>query len=136
MYVYLIYLAIFIAFPCLALAWFLRHELKKYRRTAFWCLVFVYVLGGTWDWLAVQTGLWRYNSAHTVGLWLGGLPVEEFIGFYLFGGLLIVLTALAFLSRAPHAAMSPGKREPLPRPTTEEAAIGPALQDSNKRGGA
>ncbi len=92
--VYLLYLTVFFLLPGLVLSWLNRRELRRYRRTVLWCLFFVYTLGGLWDWLAVRTGLWRYDSAPTLGLWLAGLPVEEFIGFYVLGTLLMVNVVL------------------------------------------
>lgn len=90
MYVYLLYLLIFFAVPVIILGWVQRKELVRYRRTVFWCLLFVYTVGWFWDWLAFRTGVWRYDSAETVGIWVDGIPVEEFIGFYILGTLLLV----------------------------------------------
>ncbi len=90
--VYLIYLLVFFAIPVLVLGWWRRDTVQRYRRTLLWCLVFVFTLGGLWDWLSVRTGVWFYDSAPTVGIWLAGLPVEEFIGFYVLGTLLFFLT--------------------------------------------
>ena len=87
--VYLIYLSIFFVLPVLILGWITRKELIKYKKTILWCLVFVYAFGFIWDWLAVQTGVWKYDSAETIGIGLDGIPVEEFIGFYIFGTLFI-----------------------------------------------
>ncbi len=87
--VYLIYLSIFFVFPVLILGWITRKELIKYKRTLLWCLIFVYTFGFIWDWIAVQTGVWGYDSAEKIGIGLGGIPIEEFIGFYLFGTLFI-----------------------------------------------
>ncbi len=100
MYVYLTFLLIFFLAPVALLSWFNRHELRAHRRTVLWCLVFVFTLGWLWDWLSVQTGLWWYDSAPTLGLWLDGLPVEEFLGFYLLGTLLIVNVVLLVLRRS------------------------------------
>jgi len=97
--VYALFLLIFFAIPVLLLGWFLRADFRRYRRTVLWCLAFVFTLGGTWDWLAYRTGLWRYDSAKTLGIWIDGLPVEEFLGFYLLGTLLMVSVAFAILKK-------------------------------------
>ena len=89
MYVYLIFLLAFFLVPLLAVVWIVGRDLIRYQRTLLWCLGFVYTIGWLWDWLSVRTGVWRYDSAETVGLWVGGLPVEEFVGFYVLGTLLI-----------------------------------------------
>jgi lycopene cyclase domain-containing protein len=41
----------------------------------------VVVLFGGWDLVAVRHGEWSYGGRYTVGLWLAGLPVEEWLFF-------------------------------------------------------
>ncbi|MFC1557014.1 lycopene cyclase domain-containing protein [candidate division KSB1 bacterium] len=94
MYVYLNFLLIFFVVPVIILGFLLRNEIRKYSKTILWCLFFVYTLGLLWDWLSVRTGIWRYDSAPSLGLWIDGLPVEEYIGFYVFGTLFICGTVL------------------------------------------
>lgn len=100
--VYLIYLLIFFVIPVIGLAWLLRDLIGKYKRTILWSLFFIYTLGLVWDWLCVTTGVWRYDTAPSLGIWLVGLSVEEFVGFYVFGTLLIVGVVLLFLRKAKH----------------------------------
>ena len=90
MYPYLIFLLIFFALPLTILGFLYWKEILKYRRTILWSLLFVYTIGWFWDWLSYKTGVWRYDSAETLGIWISGIPVEEFIGFYLLGTLFIV----------------------------------------------
>lgn len=45
-----------------------------------------FLFGAPWDLLSVRTGLWRYDSSPTLGVWFfggpsTGLPFEEFIIF-------------------------------------------------------
>ncbi len=100
--VYFLYLLVFFVAPVCVLIWLLRKQVKTYRRTLLWTLLFIYTLGALWDWLSVQTGLWNYDTADTLGVWVLGLPVEEFVGFYVFGTLLIALVALYFLRKESH----------------------------------
>ena len=100
--VYLIYLLVFFVVPVLVLAWLLRNTIGTYKRTIAWSLFFIYTVGFVWDWLCVRTGVWRYDSAETLGIWFAGLTVEEFVGFYVFGTLLIVGVALLSLRKADH----------------------------------
>jgi len=93
--VYAYFLIIFFAVPAAGLGWYVRKEILAYKRTALWCLIFVYTAGWLWDWLSYRTGVWRYDSAPTLGIWIDGLPAEEFIGFYLLGTLLITCVILA-----------------------------------------
>ena len=100
--VYLIYLLVFFVVPVLILGWLLRGTIGQYKRTLLWSLFFTYTVGFFWDWLSYQTGVWRYDSAATLGIWLVGLPLEEFVGFYVFGTFLIVGIVLLFLRKSSH----------------------------------
>jgi len=95
--VYLVFLLTFFAVPALLFGWLRRKEILRYWRTVLWCLVFVYTIGGLWDWLSYRTGVWRYDTARTVGIWLDGLPVEEFVGFYVLGTLFIIAVVFTVL---------------------------------------
>ncbi len=95
--VYLVYLLAFFAPPVLALAWLLRREARRFPRTILWSLLFVYALGLPWDVLSTRTGVWRYDVAPTVGIWLDRLPIEEFVGFNVLAVLLIDAAVLLAL---------------------------------------
>ena len=95
---YLVFLVVFFALPLAALL-AIRRDVLRYKRTLLWSLLFTFTIGGFWDWLSVRTNVWRYDSAETLGMWLWGLPIEELIGFYLFGGLFIACVALTVLRR-------------------------------------
>lgn len=97
--VYLAFLLGLVALPAVVIAVAARRSLWQHRRTFAWSLAFVVTAGGAWDWLSWRTGVWRYDTAPTLGIWLSGLPIEEFLGFYVFGTLLIVCTALLALER-------------------------------------
>lgn len=97
--VYLIFLLVFFAVPGALLGWAHRDLVSRCRRPLLWCFAFVFTLGAFWDWLAVRTGVWRYDSAPTLGVWIDGLPVEEFLGFYLLGTFLIGVVCLVALRR-------------------------------------
>jgi lycopene cyclase domain-containing protein len=99
MYPYFMFLSIFFGVPVLLLAWFNRRRIARYRRTGLWLLLFVCTAGWFWDWLSWRTGLWRYDTAPTLGLWISGLPVEEFVGFYLLGTAFMFLVVVAALRR-------------------------------------
>ncbi len=95
--VYLVYLLVFFGIPIIILALFRGKYFRRYRRTFLWCLAAVFFIGGLWDWLSVRTGLWRYDSAPTLGVWFAGLPVEEFVGFYLAAPALIFLLVMTLV---------------------------------------
>jgi lycopene cyclase domain-containing protein len=102
MYPYLVFLLIFFGAPTLLLTWSMRREIVRRRRTALWLLVFVFTVGWFWDWLAWRTGLWRYDTAPTLGWWISGLPVEELFGFYVLSTAFMFLVVLAVLRRTRH----------------------------------
>ena len=92
MFTYLTLLLIFFGIPLVLMLLFQRRILS-YRRTILWALLFVYTIGFFWDWLSVRTGVWRYDSAPTLGLSVRGIPLEESAGFYILGTLFIVAVA-------------------------------------------
>ena len=101
--IYLIYLAVFFALPAAILWAVYKKEFSKYKKTILWSLFFVFTLGWFWDWMSYKTEVWKYDSAKTAGVWISGIPIEEFIGFYLFGTLLIlsvILTVRKYVSRS------------------------------------
>ena len=102
MYPYLVFLLVFFGLPALLLAWRTRRRLAQCRRTFLWLLVFVFTAGWFWDWLSWRTGLWRYDTAPTLGWWITGLPVEEFAGFYPLGTAFMFLVVMAVLGRTRH----------------------------------
>ena len=87
MYSYPLWLLLFLTIP-LALIWSLKFQtLMKYRLaltlTAIGCLA----IAVPWDMLAVKDHIWYFSEPYIVGLWLLGLPVEEYV-YILFVGLL------------------------------------------------
>ena len=94
--VYLRFLTIFFLFPILLL-WLIQSSyLKKYPKTFALTVLFTFLFGVPWDTLSVKTGLWRYNSAPTLGVWFGppagGLPLEEYLFTLLFPIFVVSLT--------------------------------------------
>ncbi|MBI4114645.1 MAG: lycopene cyclase domain-containing protein [Candidatus Niyogibacteria bacterium] len=89
---YVLFQLIFFAFPLSILLLAVKEKIKifRYKRTLFWMFAVVYTAGLFWDWLSVRTGVWTYAVGDKIGVWLWGLPVEEFIGFYLLGPMLII----------------------------------------------
>jgi len=93
-YTYLAWLFCFIGLPLLALLrW--RQHLWQQRRALAWTTLGSLVGGWAWDALAVRVGLWHYDPTHIAGLWLIGLPLEEWLWIVgvtlLFGSTTIIL---------------------------------------------
>ena len=76
---YVIWLALFIGLPLLALAIIARPALWRRRRALGWLLAGALVGGWAWDALAVRLGAWYYDPNNILNIWIGGLPIEEWI---------------------------------------------------------
>ena len=76
---YMIWLALFIGLPLLALAVAIRRALWRRRRALLWTLAGALAGGWAWDALAVRLGAWYYDSNNILNIWIGGLPIEEWI---------------------------------------------------------
>ncbi len=91
---YLIWLALFLAAP-VALLW-LRwpQRIWRQRRALGWATLGALVGGWAWDGVAIQARVWYYNPAHIAGLWLLGMPLEEWLWIVgvtlLFGSVTVV----------------------------------------------
>ncbi len=93
-YTYLVWLFCFIGLPLLILLrW--RPQLWQQRRALAWVTLGSLVGGWAWDALAVRVGLWHYDPARIAGLWLIGLPLEEWLWIVgvtlLFGSTTVIL---------------------------------------------
>jgi lycopene cyclase domain-containing protein len=76
---YVTWLALCIGLPLVVLAILAWPKLWRRRRALGWTLAGALAGGWVWDALAVQLGAWYYDPNNIVGLWLGGLPIEEWI---------------------------------------------------------
>ena len=103
MYSYPIWLLLFIILP-LVLLWVFAHKtLRKHARllgfTALGCLA----VSVPWDILSVQDGIWYFTEPHILGVWVLGLPIEEYV--YIVGvGLLACIVTLLLWERYGKAA--------------------------------
>ena len=86
---YLLWLAIFVWAP-LALLWLTSFRiLWRCKRTIAFCMVWALVFSIPWDLWAVKTEIWRFPAESNLGLWVFGLPLEEY---------LFITTVTAFLA--------------------------------------
>ncbi len=91
---YLIWLALFVALPIVLLAVWRPAALRRRWQALAWTLAGALVGGWAWDYLAVRLGAWYYDDGHIAGIWLGGLPLEEWlwiVGVSLMFGMATVL---------------------------------------------
>jgi lycopene cyclase domain-containing protein len=92
---YIIWLALFVGLPLLALVVWARRPLWRHWRTLAWTLAGALVGGWAWDALIVRLGVWYYDPNNILGIWQAGLPLEEWLWIagvtLLFGALTIAL---------------------------------------------
>jgi len=92
---YWIWLSIYVFLPMLVMvAW--KHELlSKYRKTILLCGFGSLLVASVWDHYAIEAGLWSFPQQEILGIWFGGLPLEEWI-FISFIGMELCMAALIF----------------------------------------
>ncbi len=75
---YIYWLIIFIWLPLIILWVFNWNYLVKYKGTIFSCFVWSIIFSVPWDLWAVYTQIWIYPKAGILGVWVLGLPIEEY----------------------------------------------------------
>ena len=92
---YILWLALFVALPLLALLLVARRALWRRRRALALTLAGALLGGWAWDALIVRLGAWYYDPRVILNVWIAGLPLEEWLWIagvtLLFGGLTVVL---------------------------------------------
>jgi lycopene cyclase domain-containing protein len=76
---YMLWLGLFIGLPLLALLIAARRALWRQRRAIGWTLAGALAGGWAWDGLAVRLGAWYYDPGNILNVWIGGLPIEEWL---------------------------------------------------------
>ena len=92
---YWIWLSIYVFLPMLALLAFKRPVLAKYKKTILLCGIGSLAIAFLWDHFAIMNGLWWFPPHEILGIWLAGLPLEEWF-FISFVGMEISMLALVF----------------------------------------
>ena len=87
-YAYIIWLSCFVALPFVALWLFFGHTLCRHTKTIALAPLGALVFSVPWDIISVREHIWDFRTPFLMGVWLFGLPVEE----YLF----IILVTLLF----------------------------------------
>jgi lycopene cyclase domain-containing protein len=92
---YLLWLLIFIFLPLFALVVWQRQVWRQWRALGL-SLAGSLMGGWAWDAVAVRRGLWFYHPGNIVGVWIAGLPIEEWlwiVGVTLLFGVVTVVVA-------------------------------------------
>jgi lycopene cyclase domain-containing protein len=94
MYSYPLWLLLFLVLPLVLLWTFKFQTFMKYK----WVLVLVAIgcvgVSVPWDILSVNDRIWYFSEPHIVGIWLLGLPIEEYFYIVLLGVLSCCVTIL------------------------------------------
>ncbi len=78
---YIVWFALFAWLPT-AILWIFYWPLyRKYKKVFIYCIAGAIIFGYPWDYWATHYWLWHFSGDHTLGIFLGGLPVEEYIFF-------------------------------------------------------
>ena len=76
---YLKWLTIFVWIPTLVLwVWNFR-VLKRYKKTLLICVGCALLFSIPWDLWAIGTHIWIFPPENIVGIWLFGIPLEEYL---------------------------------------------------------
>jgi lycopene cyclase domain-containing protein len=91
---YLIWLALFLALPIVLLWLCWPAAIWAQRRALLWTTAGALVGGWLWDGLAIQVRVWHFAPENIAGLWILGMPIEEWLwiaGVTLFFGSVTVV---------------------------------------------
>lgn len=92
---YLFWLLLFLALPVAAIWLIWPRQVWGQRRALAWTTLGALVGGWLWDGIAIQVSVWYYDPANIAGVWLGGMPLEEWLWIVgvtlLFGSITVVL---------------------------------------------
>ena len=91
---YIIWLALFVGIPLVALAIAARGRLWRQRRAIGWTLAGALIGGWAWDAGIVVLGTWDYDPNNILGIWFAGLPLEEWLWIT---GVTLMFAALTIL---------------------------------------
>jgi lycopene cyclase domain-containing protein len=81
MYSYPIWLFLFLILPLLLLGAFKLRTLAKYKGVLVLVVIGCLGISVPWDIMSVNDRIWYFSEPHIVGVWLMGLPIEEY--FYI-----------------------------------------------------
>ncbi len=76
---YLIWLALFVLAPTGLLWAFYSKVLKRHWRVIFLAPVYALIFSIPWDYISIQERIWYYQTPYIAGLWIFGLPLEEYL---------------------------------------------------------
>ena len=95
---YIYWLTIFVWLPTIVL-WAINWKyLSQYKKTFLYCIIWALIFSIPWDIWAVKAQIWNFPQDTNIGLWIGGLPIEEYF-FMVFVTVLISTVVLLLRKR-------------------------------------
>ena len=91
---YLYWLALFVVLPLLALWIWEWSYLIRYKLTLLYCVLLALIFSIPWDIWAVETQIWLFPADTNIGVWIAGLPLEQYLFMVLVTLLLSTITLI------------------------------------------
>ncbi|MDE3088296.1 MAG: lycopene cyclase domain-containing protein [Chloroflexota bacterium] len=85
MYAYPIWLLFFLILPLMLVSVLKFQTLMKYKLVLVLVAIGCLGISVPWDILSVNDRIWYFSEPHIVGVWLLGLPIEEYLYILLLG---------------------------------------------------
>lgn len=76
---YIVWLSLCVWAPTLILWTFNCSYLSKFPRTLGFCVAGSLLFSVPWDIVAVRADIWHVFDSHILGVWIFGLPLEEYL---------------------------------------------------------
>lgn len=97
-FVYLDFLILFFAVPVIFLLIVVWRDMLRIKKTLCAMMICTAAFGPACDFLAIRTGLWRYDTGYpALGIEIAAIPLEEFLFYVLFS--LLVAGVWCFMRR-------------------------------------
>ena len=97
-YSYILWLAVFVATPLIIELIVFRKTLRTYHTPILLAPIGALVFSFPWDYISIQENIWYFREPYIAGIWLFGLPIEEWL-FITLVTLLFATTAVIVWSR-------------------------------------
>ncbi|MBI3619961.1 lycopene cyclase domain-containing protein [Candidatus Roizmanbacteria bacterium] len=74
---YPLWLFLFCVLPIVVVCLLEFKTIKKYKKVIALAITGSIIFSFPWDFIAIHEKIWYFTKPHIVGIWLGGLPIEE-----------------------------------------------------------
>lgn len=92
--IYPIWLFLFAVIPCLLLLVWKYKTLRKYKKVIIFALIGTVVFSYPWDLIALHERIWYFTPADIFGIYIAGLPIEEWVFIFSETLLFAIITIL------------------------------------------